>query len=220
MAVFALFIIFLMNDAHYVSGAKKGCAHYGHVCFGGKRPSILYTEVAILQLVFHDVTTVTPAREPQSFSALFSIVKVSVLVLINCACARRLRALLEIPVADDSTTASLTVRYPQRYLFLFFFMETRGESETYKKDTEQTRTIQQIHKDLTYHNFAELDSFSPHLHVVCCCGCSIGSISFNDIGGSGRTERTISPSCEGTSLTSGRFNRETFVFHRHGMILR
>ncbi|GFT58425.1 hypothetical protein TNCV_2119211 [Trichonephila clavipes] len=85
-----------------------------------------------LRIGFHDVTTGTPARVPQSFSALFSIVKV--LVLISCACARRLRALLEIPVADDSTTASLTVRCPQRYLFLFFFMETRGKSETYKKD--------------------------------------------------------------------------------------
>ncbi|GFX59424.1 uncharacterized protein TNCV_4793601 [Trichonephila clavipes] len=34
-----------------------------------------------------------------------------------------------------ATTASLTVRCPQRYVFLFsFFIETRGESETYKKD--------------------------------------------------------------------------------------
>ncbi|GFX95490.1 transposable element Tcb1 transposase [Trichonephila clavipes] len=31
--------------------------------------------------------------------------------------------------------ANLTVRCPQRYVFLFsFFIETRGESETYKKD--------------------------------------------------------------------------------------
>ncbi|GFX37762.1 transposable element Tcb2 transposase [Trichonephila clavipes] len=44
------------------------------------------------------------------------------------------------------------------YSFSFSFMDTRGESETYKKDKE--RTIQQIHKDLTYHHFAELDSFS------------------------------------------------------------
>ncbi|GFT73285.1 hypothetical protein TNCV_4600171 [Trichonephila clavipes] len=54
-----------------------------------------------------------------------------------CACARRQRAWLEIQLDDDSTTdsttANLTVRCPQRYLFLFF-METRGESETYKKD--------------------------------------------------------------------------------------
>ncbi|GFV75515.1 hypothetical protein TNCV_1483591 [Trichonephila clavipes] len=32
-------------------------------------------------------------------------------------------------------SASLTVRCPQRYVLLFsFFIETRGESETYKKD--------------------------------------------------------------------------------------
>ncbi|GFV45539.1 hypothetical protein TNCV_4855611 [Trichonephila clavipes] len=111
----------------------------------------LKDRVAILQLDFHDVTTGTPARVPQSFSVLFSIVNVLVSLLISCACARRLRALLEIQLDDNSTTdstaASLTVRCPQRYLFLYF-METRGESETYKK-TEQTRTIQQIHKDLT-----------------------------------------------------------------------
>ncbi|GFU40911.1 hypothetical protein TNCV_2466871 [Trichonephila clavipes] len=38
-------------------------------------------------------------------------------------------------LALAATTASLTVRCPQRYVFLFsFFIETRGESETYKKD--------------------------------------------------------------------------------------
>ncbi|GFX46478.1 hypothetical protein TNCV_4549171 [Trichonephila clavipes] len=44
------------------------------------------------------------------------------------------------PAREDSlalaaTTAILTVRCPQRYVCLFsFFIETRGESETYKKD--------------------------------------------------------------------------------------
>ncbi|GFT21260.1 hypothetical protein TNCV_3815631 [Trichonephila clavipes] len=48
---------------------------------------------------------------------------------------------LAAPAREDcgfwlhATTASLTVRCPQRYVFLFtFFIETRGESETYKKD--------------------------------------------------------------------------------------
>lgn len=40
-------------------------------------------------------------------------------------------------------------------------------------------------------------------------GGGMGPMSFTDIGGSGRTERSISPSFEGTSSTSGRFNRET-----------
>lgn len=40
-------------------------------------------------------------------------------------------------------------------------------------------------------------------------GGGMGPMSLTDIGGSGRTERSISPSCEGTSSTSGRFNRET-----------
>ncbi|GFV82335.1 hypothetical protein TNCV_3443251 [Trichonephila clavipes] len=81
--------------------------------------------VAILQLDFHDVTTGTPARAPQSLSALFSMVKVFVSLLLSNACARRLRALLEIQLDDDSTTASLTVRCPQRYLFFFFHGDQR-----------------------------------------------------------------------------------------------
>ncbi|GFS77965.1 hypothetical protein TNCV_2028341 [Trichonephila clavipes] len=34
------------------------------------------------------------------------------------------------------------------------------ENLKHTKKTEQTRTIRQIHKDLTYHNSAELNSFS------------------------------------------------------------
>ncbi|GFV50001.1 hypothetical protein TNCV_2372441 [Trichonephila clavipes] len=56
-------------------------------------------------------------------------------------------------------TAILTVRFRSGTYSFFLSMDTRGESETYKK-TEQTRTIRQIYKDLTYHNSAELDSFS------------------------------------------------------------
>ncbi|GFV10000.1 hypothetical protein TNCV_1619281, partial [Trichonephila clavipes] len=44
---------------------------------------------------------------------------------------------------------------PQRYV-----IETKGESETYKRRKWETRTIRQIHKDLTYHIFSERRSFS------------------------------------------------------------
>ncbi|GFX79500.1 hypothetical protein TNCV_824891 [Trichonephila clavipes] len=36
----------------------------------------------------------------------------------------------------------------------------RPENLKHTKKTEQTRTIRQMHKDLTYHNSVELDSFS------------------------------------------------------------
>lgn len=40
-------------------------------------------------------------------------------------------------------------------------------------------------------------------------GGGMGPMSLTDIGGSGRTDRRICPSWEGTSSTSGRFSRET-----------
>ncbi|GFT33595.1 probable chitinase 2 [Trichonephila clavipes] len=46
----------------------------------------------------------------------------------------RLRAKTALCFWLHATTASLTVRCPQRYFPFFFFIETRGESETYKKD--------------------------------------------------------------------------------------
>ncbi|GFV30063.1 hypothetical protein TNCV_1195101 [Trichonephila clavipes] len=43
----------------------------------------------------------------------------------------------------------------------FFPFSSRPEENLkHTKKTEQTRTIRQIHRDLTYHNSAELDSFS------------------------------------------------------------
>ncbi|GFV07093.1 hypothetical protein TNCV_1527141 [Trichonephila clavipes] len=101
---------------------------------------------------------VTPARAPlmrspfslMSKSFCFSSTSSKVLVRVLAAPARE-TAWFWL----HATTAILTVRCPQRY----FPWRPEENLETYKK-TEQTRTIRQINKDVTYHNFAELDIFS------------------------------------------------------------
>ncbi|GFT53980.1 hypothetical protein NPIL_614051 [Nephila pilipes] len=35
VVVFSLLIIILINHVQHASGKKKGCAHFGHACFGG-----------------------------------------------------------------------------------------------------------------------------------------------------------------------------------------
>ncbi|GFX67560.1 hypothetical protein TNCV_3933021 [Trichonephila clavipes] len=67
------------------------------------------------------------------------------------------------------------------------------ENLKYTKKTEQTRTIRQIHKDLTYHNSAELDSFS-HIFMW-----------------SAAVDVVLGPSCSPIFLTSYRSLGFTFM---------
>ncbi|GFX01361.1 hypothetical protein TNCV_4736021 [Trichonephila clavipes] len=87
------------------------CDMIPQFCVNGKPPKGF--RVAILTDKFdNDMQKVTPARAPLSFSLLKSLI-VSVRVWICCACARRLRG-----VVDNHWIlypASLTVRCPQRY---------------------------------------------------------------------------------------------------------
>ncbi|GFU50936.1 transposable element Tcb1 transposase [Trichonephila clavipes] len=107
-----------------------------------------------------DMQKVTPARAPLSFS-LFAFSLSPILMSKSFSLdLLRLRAKTALLLAachngQPDCPLSAAVRIP-----FFLSMDTRGESEAYKKKTEQTRTVRQIHKGLKYHNSAELNSFS------------------------------------------------------------
>ncbi|GFU10119.1 hypothetical protein TNCV_3449151 [Trichonephila clavipes] len=83
---------------------------------------------------FHEFSTGTPAREPPSFSARFSLfffplVQKFLLQFHLAAPAREDCLLLDATTGQPECTLSAAVRIP-----FFLSMDTRGEFETYKKD--------------------------------------------------------------------------------------
>ncbi|GFW69863.1 hypothetical protein TNCV_1403161 [Trichonephila clavipes] len=89
---------------------------------------------------------VTPARSPLAFSFLSNSALMSKSFRFGFDLLR-LRAKTALLLAachngHSDRTLSAAVRIP-----FFLSMDTRGESETYKKKTEQTRTIRQIYRD-------------------------------------------------------------------------
>ncbi|GFX87540.1 hypothetical protein TNCV_1330721 [Trichonephila clavipes] len=91
---------------------------------------------------------VTPARAPLAFSFLLAFSLFPILMSksfsLDLLRLREKTALLLAACHNGypDCTLSAAVRIP-----FFLSMDTRGESETYKKKKEQTRTIRQIYKD-------------------------------------------------------------------------